>query len=57
MVIDVIIFLLTVLIYIPLASILLYVWWKYGKDEPAVKLARRVYLLGSAVLFLFLIFI
>ena len=55
--IELIIFLLTVLIYLPIAGILLYVWWKHGKYEPAVKIARLVYISGSILLFIFLIII
>lgn len=44
------IFLLTLVVYIPLASVLLYVWWKYGKGETGVAIARSVFLFGSLVL-------
>lgn len=47
-----IIFLITLIAYIPLASVLLYVWWKYGKDEPGVAIARKVFLFGSLALIL-----
>lgn len=57
MIIDLIIVALTVLIYIPLAGILLYVWWKHGKGERAVVIARRVYLTVSALLFILLFII
>lgn len=47
------IFMLSLVAYIPLACVLLYVWWKYGKGEFGVSLARAVFLAGS----LFLIFL
>lgn len=47
-----IIFLGSLCIYIPLAGVLLYVWWKHGKDEPAVKTARVIFLIGSFGLFI-----
>jgi heme/copper-type cytochrome/quinol oxidase subunit 2 len=53
--IAIIILFLTLVIYVPLAGILLYVWWKYGKGEIGVKLARSVFLLGSFVLFFYMI--
>lgn len=49
-----IIFLTSVVIYIPLAGVLLYVWWKHGKNEPAVAQARVIFLLGSFALFIFM---
>jgi hypothetical protein len=52
-----VIFILTLIVYIPLAAMLLYVWWKYGKHEPVVSLARTVFLLGSFALFLYMIII
>lgn len=49
-----IIFLGSVIVYVPLAGVLLYVWWKHGKDEQAVTVARSVFLLGSLGLFIFM---
>jgi hypothetical protein len=49
------IFALTLIAYIPLASVLLYIWWKYGKGETGVSIARTVFLAGSAVLIFMLI--
>ena len=49
------IFILTLVVYIPLASILLYVWWKYGKGEVGVSIARTIFLAGSLVLIFSLI--
>lgn len=46
-----IIFLVSLLMYIPLAGVLMYVWWKHGKDEPAVSNARIIFLAGSFSLF------
>jgi hypothetical protein len=44
------IFILTLVTYVPLASVLLYVWWKYGRGEIGVTIARSVFLCGSLVL-------
>jgi uncharacterized metal-binding protein len=49
------IFILTLVAYIPLATVLLYVWWKYGKEEVGVSIARTVFLSGSLVLIFYLI--
>ncbi len=49
---PVIIFLVTLLFYAPMAFTLLYVWHKFGQGERAVTLAKMSYLLGSGVLFL-----
>ena len=48
--IPIIIFAITLLIYIPLAGIVLYVWHKHGKGEPMVMLARVIFILGSLAL-------
>lgn len=45
-----IIFLFALLAYVPLAAALLYIWWRYGKNERGVKIARAIFLTGSAVL-------
>ncbi len=45
--ISVILFLTTLVIYIPMAGILLYVWYKFGKGDRGVGVARSVYLVGS----------
>lgn len=45
-----IIFILTLVTYLPLAGVLLYVWWKYGKGEVGVSIARTVFLAGSLVI-------
>ncbi len=50
-----IIFALTLLAYIPLACVLLYVWWKYGKGEVGVSLARVIFLAGSVGLLFLMI--
>ncbi len=50
-----IILLTTLVIYIPLAGILLYVWWKFGKNEKGVTIVRLVFLLGSALLFIYML--
>lgn len=44
------IFILTLLVYVPLAVVLLYVWWKYGKGEVGVSVARALFLSGSLLL-------
>ncbi len=44
------IFVLTLVTYLPLAGVLLYVWWKYGKEEMGVSIARTIFLAGSLVL-------
>ncbi len=51
------IFILTVITYIPLATALLFVWWKYGKAEPMVSIARVTFLCGSFVLFGYMLII
>lgn len=53
--IALIIFLLALITYIPLAVILLYVWWKYGKGEPGVMIARTIFLVGSLGLIFYII--
>jgi hypothetical protein len=50
-----IIFILTVTVYLPLTAVLLYVWWKHGKGESGVAIARAVFLLGSVLIFACLI--
>lgn len=47
----------TLVIYIPLAGILLYVWWKFGKNEKGVFISRLVFLFGSAMLFIYMLVI
>lgn len=44
------IFILTLVVYVPLAIVLLYIWWKYGKGETGVTIARSIFLGGSLVL-------
>lgn len=51
----IILFLFTLLAYVPLASALLYIWWKYGKGERGVRIARTLFLIGSAVLFAYMV--
>lgn len=46
-----IIIFVTLLIYLPLAGALIYVWWKYGSHEIGVSIARVIFILGSLVLF------
>lgn len=52
---SLLIFALALLGYIPLAAVLLYVWWKYGKGEPGVSIARVIFLAGSFALIFFMI--
>jgi hypothetical protein len=47
----------SLVVYIPLASALLYTWWKYGKGEKGVSLARAIFLTGSFLLLTSLVFI
>jgi hypothetical protein len=49
--VDLIIFLITFVLFLPLAGALLYVWWKYGKEEKFVAVARIVFLVGAVLLF------
>jgi hypothetical protein len=50
-----IIFILTLVTYIPLSIVLLYVWWKYGRNETGVSVARAVFLAGSLSLIFYMI--
>ncbi len=52
-----IIIFITLAIYIPLSGALLYVWWKYGRHEIGVSLARVVFLVGSLILFTFMLIV
>lgn len=54
---PIIIFILTVAFYIPLAGSLLFVWWKFGSGEIKVALARLIFLIVSFSLFGLLIII
>ncbi len=49
------IFIGTLAVYIPLASLLLYVWAKYGKGDCGVVTARALFLLGSCALIWYMI--
>lgn len=51
---SIIILFITVALYIPLAGTLLYIWWKHGKEESGVAVARIIFLLGSLFLFLYM---
>ena len=51
------IFILTLVTYVPLAALLLYVWWKYGKGEIGVAVARAIFLAGSGALIAYMMFI
>jgi len=55
--IPTIIFAIALIVYLPLAGSLLYVWWKYSKGEIKVSIARIVFLLGSFFLFWLMIII
>lgn len=46
---------LAIALYIPLGGALLYVWWKHGKGEKGVMIARIIFLLGSVTLFLYML--
>jgi hypothetical protein len=52
-----IILLLALLAYIPLTAVLLYIWWKYGKGEVGVSIARTVFLAGSGILIFVMLFV
>lgn len=54
---SVIIFILTLVIYIPLAGVLLYVWHKFGRGDKGVRLAQTIYLLGSFMILGYMIFV
>ncbi len=54
---SVIIFLTTLLIYVPMAGILLYVWQKFGTGDPGVRSAKVTYLVGSLFIFGIMFFI
>ncbi|MFA5132362.1 MAG: hypothetical protein WC444_03490 [Candidatus Paceibacterota bacterium] len=41
---------LTLIAYVPLAAVLLFVWWKYGQGEVKVSIARVTFLAGSFAL-------
>lgn len=43
------------IVYVPLAGLLLYVWYKYGKHENAIKKAAAIFLAGSLFLFGYMI--
>jgi hypothetical protein len=49
------IFALTLMTYLPLGGVLLYVWWKYGKGEMGVSFARTIFLAGSLFLMFLLV--
>jgi len=55
--IPTIIFSIAMVIYLPLAGSLLYVWWKYSKGEIKVSIARIIFLFGSLFLFWLMIII
>jgi hypothetical protein len=46
---------LTIIAYVPLSAVLLYVWWKYGTGEVGVSIARTVFLAGSGIILFMLI--
>jgi hypothetical protein len=52
---SIIILFVTIAIYLPIAGVLLYVWWKHGKGEKGVMLARIIFLIGSALLFMYML--
>ncbi|MEN9337988.1 MAG: hypothetical protein RIQ41_302 [Candidatus Parcubacteria bacterium] len=49
------IFIGTLAVYIPLASLLVYVWAKHGKGDRGVVMARSLFLLGSLALIWYMI--
>lgn len=54
---HIIIFALALLLYCPLAITLLYVWRKFGKGEKYVALAQAIFLIGTGVIILGMLFI
>lgn len=48
---HVLIFILTIVVFVPCAGVLLYVWHKYGSDEHAVTVARTTFILGVIAIF------
>lgn len=52
--ISLIIFIFSIVVYIPVAAVLLYVWHKYGKSEKAVSYARATFFIGSAFIIIFM---
>lgn len=52
---PIVIFFFTVAVYVPLSVALFYVWWKHGKDEKGVTIARFVYSMGSLFLFWYML--
>lgn len=52
---PILILFITLAIYIPIAGILLYVWWKHGKGEKGVMIARGIFLAGSLFLFMYML--
>ncbi len=45
-----ILFTFILIVFIPLIGSLLYVWWKYGKNEEWIKVARGIYMAGVTLL-------
>ncbi len=54
---SVAVFLFTVVVFVPMALVLLYVWHKFGKGDGGVQIARVVYILGSFTILASMIFI
>lgn len=52
-----IIFLLTLAVYIPLSSVLLYVWHKFGRGDHGVRTACAVYGAGSLLIIFYMLFL
>jgi len=55
--VQVILFATAILVYLPLAGLLLYVWNKHGKGERKVQIARIIFLCGSMSIFGIMLFL
>lgn len=51
------IFIFAIMAYLPLAGVLFYIWWKYGKGEVGVSIARTIFIVGSCVIIFSMLFI
>ena len=51
------IFICALMAYLPLAGVLFYIWWKYGKGEVGVSVARTIFIAGSFLIIFSMLFI
>ncbi|MBP6888446.1 MAG: hypothetical protein KBC21_01965 [Candidatus Pacebacteria bacterium] len=54
---SVALFLFTVVVSLPMSGVLLYVWYKFGKGDKGVQIARVVYVLGLFTILFTMIFV